>query len=701
MERSIECKVEGMTCGNCAMSITNYLKKEGVKNAVANSSTGDLSFTIEDESKLESLYAGIENLGFKVNENTTEEQASGSKIKPLLLTSFLFWIPLISHMFLDWAPLHNPLVQLLLSLPVYMIGIYYFGQSAWRSLKNGIPNMDVLVFVGSSAAFFYSIIGWYLHPTHAHEYLFFETTASIITLVLAGNFLEEYSVRSTASSIKELMKYQKTKAKIIFTDSIGKETIQEIDNEYVKVNDILLVNTGDKIPVDGIILQGEAHIDESMMTGESVPVLKRIEDSLIGGTILHEGSLRMKATAVGSGTALAHIIKLVNQAQAAKPAMQQLADKISAIFVPIVIGISILTFLINFFALDLSVESSMMRSIAVLVISCPCAMGLATPAAVMVGLGRAARQGILVKGGDTLEKFKDIKQFVFDKTGTLTTGKLMVANFETSLSEDEFKSIVVSLENHSSHPIAKSILKNWSTSKTIPLRHIEEKKGIGLEAVDEQNNHWLLGSYRILPTDTHETHHDLHLLKNGKSIGWIDMKDELREGSKEVIQQLNNSGYKTILLSGDRQVKCEQIANELGIQEVYSQKMPDEKMQILDKLLAKAPTAMVGDGINDAPSLAKATIGISLSDATEIAMQSANVILLKNNLSKLPTSIGLGKHTFLTIKQNLFWAFFYNVIAIPVAAAGLLTPTWGAAIMGLSDVVLILNSLRLRYKRVQ
>jgi Cu+-exporting ATPase len=700
MEKSIACKVDGMTCGNCAMSITNYLQKEGVKNAVANSSTGDLSFTIDDESKLETLYAGIENLGFKVNTSTSEEQPSGSKLKPLLLASLICWIPLISHMFLDWSPLHQPWVQLILTLPIYAIGVHYFGRSAWRSLRNGIPNMDVLVFVGSSAAFFYSIIGWYLHPAQVHQYMFFETTASIITLVLAGNFLEEYSVRSTASSIKELMKYQKTKAKIIFTDSIGKETIQEIDNEFVKVNDVLQVNTGDKIPVDGIILQGEGMFDESMMTGESLPVLKTISARVIGGTILHEGSIRMKTTAVGSGTAFANIIKLVNQAQAAKPAMQRLADKISAIFVPLVIGISILTFLINYIALKVGLEASLMRSIAVLVISCPCAMGLATPAAVMVGLGRAARNGILIKGGDTLEKFKEIRQFVFDKTGTLTTGKLIVSEYQSSLPEDEFKSIIVSLEQHSSHPIARSILNSWSASHPIELQQVSEQKGIGLQAKDQLSNTWQLGSFRILPSNSTEAKHDLHLLKNGIPVGWIDMKDELREGTQEVIEQLNQAGHKTFLLSGDRTEKCQRIARELNIQEVYSEKLPEEKLSILDDLLAIAPTAMVGDGINDAPSLAKATIGISLSDATQIAMQSANVILLKNNLSNLPTAIGLGRHTFLTIKQNLFWAFFYNIIAIPVAAAGYLTPTWGAAIMGLSDVVLILNSLRLRYKRV-
>ncbi len=700
METAIECKVDGMTCGNCALTITNYLSKQGAKNAVANASTGDVSFTIEDETKVDSLFAGIEGLGYKIKADTHADELSHSSMKPLLITAILFWIPLMAHMFSNWAPLHNPFVQLILTLPVYGIGVYYFGVSAIRSLRNGIPNMDVLVFIGSSAAFFYSIIGWYLHPEHAHEYLFFETTASIITLVLAGNFLEEYSVRSTASSIKDLMKYQKTKAKIIFTDSIGKETIQEIDNEFVKVNDVLQVNTGDKIPVDGEIIVGKGMLDESMMIGESLPVLKSISENVIGGTILHEGSIRMKAIAVGSGTALANIIKLVNQAQASKPAMQRLADKISAIFVPTVIAIAILTYVVNHYYLQLSVETSIMRSIAVLVISCPCAMGLATPAAVMVGLGRAARNGILIKGGDTLEKFKDIKQFVFDKTGTLTTGKLIIDTFSSTLSDDEFKAIVVSLEQHSSHPIAKSILANWTIENTISFTNIEEEKGIGIHASDLENNIWTIGSYRILEEKTDEKRHDLYLLKNKLLVGWIDLKDELREGTKEVIATLNNEGYKTILLSGDRKEKCERIASELNIQEVYSEFLPHEKMQQLDALMAISPTAMVGDGINDAPSLAKATIGISLSDATHIAMQSANVILLKNNLSNLPMAIGLGKHTFMTIKQNLFWAFFYNVIAIPVAAAGLLTPTWGAAIMGLSDVVLIINSLRLRYKKV-
>ena len=701
MGKSVQCKVDGMTCGNCALTVTTYLAKQGASNAVANASTGDVSFDIEDENIESKLLNGIQDLGFKVVEETESGELvkSHSKVKQYLLISLFFWVPLMLHMFINWAPLHNPYVQFTLALPVYFIGLIYFGKSAFRSLKNGIPNMDVLVFIGASAAFFYSLIGWILFPTEVHNYLFFETTASIITLVLAGNYLEEYSVKSTAASIRELMKFQKSKAKIIFVDSIGKETIVETENEFVKKDDVVLVNTGDKIPVDGIIIKGQAAIDESMMTGESLPEQKVENDFVIGGTINTDGSIRVKATAVGNKSTFANIIHLVNQAQAAKPPMQKLADKISAIFVPLVVGISILTFLLNHFVFDESIQNSLMRMIAVMVIACPCAMGLATPAAIMVGLGRAARNGILIKGGDTLERFKDIQQFVFDKTGTLTTGKLIIDQFKSTISVTEFKEIVSALEQHSSHPIAKSIVKEWPFNKH-SLTTIQEIKGVGISAEDEQGNLWQIGSYRLLTTNTDAVRHDLYVIKNKEQVGWIDMKDELREDTQLVIKSLHAKGYKTILLSGDRKEKCDRLAQQLHIDEVYSEQLPQQKMETLDEIMKRGFTAMVGDGINDAPSLAKAHIGISLSDASQIAMQSAQVLLLKNKLSILPTAIELGKQTYLTIKQNLFWAFFYNIIAIPFAATGYLTPTWGAAIMGLSDVVLIINSLRLRYKKL-
>ncbi|HNB82208.1 MAG TPA: cation-translocating P-type ATPase, partial [Chitinophagaceae bacterium] len=525
-------------------------------------------------------------------------------------------------------------------------------------------------------------------------------TSSIVTLVLFGNFLEAYTVSSTAGAIQELMKFQKTTARLVMRDSLGRESIQEIDNSFLRVGDEVQINEGDKVPMDAIVIHGEAFADESMMSGESIPVRKTMNESLVGGSLLVEGHVRGRITAIGSDTVLAHIIRLVNQAQAAKPPLQKLADKISAVFVPLVIAFAIVTFLVNYLFIGMDIQHSMMRTIAVMVIACPCAMGLATPAAVMVGMGRAARNGILIKGGDTLEKLKDIRQFVFDKTGTLTTGKLSIGKYSTQWDDEKFRSLVLAIEQHSSHPIAQCIVQQWAGSTPMILQDIREEKGIGLHAKGMNGEHYQLGSFRLVLELGIIEKHDLFVLCNGQCIGWMDLEDELRPDAREAMQQLHQAGYKTVLLSGDRESKCRLLADELGIQEVYSEKLPAQKMEILDQLMTKMPTAMIGDGINDAPSLARATVGISLSQASQIAMQSAQMLLLKNRLSLLPMAVGLGKNTYSTIRQNLFWAFAYNVVAIPVAAAGLLTPTWGAGIMALSDVVLIVNSLRLRYKKV-
>lgn len=709
MNTPIDTKVSGMTCGNCALTITNYLSKEGITDAVANPVTGQLTFSIEDPERLAELYAGIEKLGYTVSNKANAKGADahehthggGLSLKTMWLISLACWLPLMAHMFTNWAPLHNPWVQLILCLPVYGLGFIHFGRSAFRSIRNGIPNMDVLIFIGSSAAFFYSLAGWFLYPEHVHHYLFFETCASIITLIFTGNLLEEYTMKQTGASMTALLQFREVTARIVFTDSIGKESIQEIDNQFLRVNDIVQVNTGDRVPADGIIVSGQGLFDESMMTGESIPVSKRVDATVVGGTLLSEGAIRMKVTAVGDATALSRIIQLVNEAQAAKSPLQRLADKISAIFVPVVLVLAFLTFAIAYWAFNISFESSMMRAVAVLVVACPCAMGLATPAAVMVGMGRAARMGILMKGGDTLQKCRDIKTIVFDKTGTLTQGKLQVSAWHSELPEESFKAIVSSLEAHSSHPIAKALVTAWPAQVPIQWQQIEEEKGYGLKAISAEGIQWQIGSKRwLFGEDNSNESHDLYVSRQGELVGWVDLQDTLREGIPSMIAQLHAGGYKTVLLSGDRQTKCDLVAKEAGIPHVFGDCLPHEKMAKLQALAKEQPVAMVGDGINDAPALATAHVGISLSDATQIAMQSAGVVLINNSLPTLPMALGIGKHTYITIKQNLFWAFFYNVISIPVAAAGLLTPGWGAAIMGLSDVILILNSLRLRYKKL-
>jgi Cu+-exporting ATPase len=613
---------------------------------------------------------------------------------PFTLVLMLHMLEFVIH--IHW--LMNPWLQLALCTPVFIVGMNFFGRSAIKSIRNGIPNMNVLVALGALAAFSYSLIGTLMGQ--GEQYLFYETAATIITLVFFGNYLEDASMQSTQRALKSLMKSQKVMANMIAFDEHHQEVIMPIENTQLKVGDLILIRSGEQVPIDAKILWGDAHVNESLLTGESIPVHKQVKDKIIGGSIVDSGSLKAQVTATGDDTVLSGILQLVKQAQGEKPPIQHLADKISGIFVPIVIIIAVITFAGNFIYLH-SFTPALMRSIAVLVIACPCAMGLATPAAIAVGLGRAARNGILFRNATSLENFRNIKQIVFDKTGTLTTGSFKLSKFkELNTDPQTFKSIVFSLEKYSTHPIAVSIATVFKTKEEIKWKTIEEVKGIGMKGTDKEGNIYWAGSYKIANTLTQENNHNVYITKNNEWIGWLDVEDELRQESKEIIQYLKNLGIKTILLSGDRREKCQHIQEELGLDEIIPEQSPEEKLHKIETLTKEIPTAMVGDGINDAPALAKATIGISLSEASQLAIQSAQVVLMNAGLKKLPTALGLGKHTYITIKQNLFWAFFYNIIALPVAAFGLLTPTLGALVMGLSDVVLAINSVRLFVKKV-
>jgi Cu+-exporting ATPase len=702
--------VEGMDCANCAAGITKSLQKKGMENVHVDFATGEATFFLKDKSKLQSAIDSITALGYKVVDSKYQKDNEG-KLSPIE-KRFYFTLPFtvvlfFSHMVFDHTFfLNQPLVQLILCIPVLIIGIIQFGRSAWGSLKIGVPNMDVLIFIGSTSAFIYSLAGMYLHGnTHqVHDYLFFETTATIITLVLLGNLFEHRSVKQTTTAIQELSALTVSSAKIVSLQ-FGKEVISEISYKDISVGAILQVNTGDKIPVDGEIVFGEASVDESMLTGESVPVEKIAGDKIIGGTIVVSGSMRMRAEAVGNETVLAKIIELVKKAQQAKPNIQRLGDKISSIFVPVVLGISIVTFCISFFVLGVSGQAALMRSIAVLVISCPCAMGLATPTAVMVGIGRAAKKGILIKGGNTLEEFAKIKNIVFDKTGTLTTGEFKIKTIQclNNTAENEVKEILFSLEQHSSHPIARSITKELSeTSSNKKFTTVTEEKGLGISAVDAENNQYKIGSYKIAAAFTQDDTHTIYVLKNNQLIATVDLEDALKEHVTETVEMLRQQGVRSIMLSGDNKKKCEDLAKKITINTVYSEQLPVQKLQLIEQLNNENSTAMVGDGVNDAPALAKATVGISLSNATQVAIQSAQIILLKNNdLSAVAEAYLISKHTLITIKQNLFWAFCYNVIAIPVAAMGLLSPMVGALSMAFSDVIVIGNSIRLKTKRLK
>ena len=700
--------IEGMDCANCAMGITKSLKKSGMENVHVDFATGEATFFLQNKNKLTSAIKDIHSLGYKVIDSKVKEENEGkmSSIEKRFYFTLPFTIVLFfSHMiFSHGFILNQPYVQLTLCLPVFIIGIMQFGKSAFGSVRIGVPNMDVLIFIGSTAAFIYSLAGMYLYDTHqTHNFLFFETTATIITLVLLGNVLEHRSVKQTTSAIKDLSALSVSTAKIIGLQ-FGKEVITEINYKDIPVGALLQVNTGDKVPVDGEIISGEASIDEAMLTGESIPSEKTISDKVIGGTILLSGNFRMRAEQVGNDTTLSKIIDLVKKAQQAKPNIQKLGDKISAIFVPVVLGISILTFCVTYFGFHVTMQDAIMRSIAVLVISCPCAMGLATPTAVMVGIGRAAKRGILIKGGNTLEEFAKIKSIVFDKTGTLTTGEFQIKNitcFDTT--ELEVKEILFQLEQHSSHPIAKSIVKELKgTVVTKAFINISEEKGQGITAIDGDKNEYKIGSYKIAKELTEDNSHNAYILKNGKLIATLNLADELKENVKESIASLKAAGINSILLSGDTKAKCDALAEKVGITNVYSEQSPAQKLIIIEKLNSENTTAMVGDGINDAPALAKASVGISLSNATQVAIQSAQIILLKHNdLSSLAEAHLISKHTLITIKQNLFWAFFYNVVAIPIAVAGFMNPMVGALAMAFSDVIVIGNSIRLKTKKLK
>lgn len=702
MDQLISINVEGMTCANCALSITKSLEKKGATNVSANAASGEVNFVIKDEENATNYFEVIESIGYAIKE---EEHSTGKTDsffdKHLwLFVSLLCTLPLLLHMFMPIPILHNAYFQFALASIVMFIGTLKLGVSAYHSIKNRIPNMDVLVMMGAYAAYIYSVIGSFFLPVVHHNYLFFETAASIITLVLLGNYIEYKTVKATTVAIDDLLKLQPPSALLILKDSIGKETIQEVESKFIRKDDMVLVNAGAAIPVDGQICFGAGLIDEKMISGESAPVYKKNGDEVIGGTILLDGPVKIRATKVGKQSVLQSIIKMIREAQAVKPPLQKLADKISIVFVPVVLAIALVTFAGTYFYVH-NFTIAIMRSIAVLVISCPCAMGLATPAAIAVGLGRAARMGILVKGGDTLERLKNIKQIVFDKTGTITTGQMKIDSFHCEgMPEVEFKNMVHHLEASSSHPIAKSILTQWTKEDTISFVEINEWKGKGMEGKDDKGNVWKLGAAKWLYQEAMPSGHDLYLTCNDVYRGAINLIDELRNDANETLQLLKQKGYTLILLSGDRKEKCEELAAQLPFDQVLFEHTPQMKSQFLKELNHKGPTAMVGDGINDAPALAMAEVGISLSDASHIAMQSAAIILSSNQLSSLPKAITLGTYTQQTIIQNLFWAMFYNVIAIPVAAFGYLEPTWGAGIMALSDVVLILNSLRLNYRKL-
>ncbi len=668
-----------MDCTGCAANITTFLEKKGLKEVHVNFSTGDVRFDADENSiPLTEVKNGINKLGYIV---VGDETKPFWTLEKKLLAAAIFTLPLFLSHFLHMAGipfLENPWVQLVICLPVYAIGFLHFGGTSLAALKNGTAHMDLLIFIGSTAAFVYSLIGTIQGNP---DYIFYETSATIITLVLLGNYMEKRAIKQTTTAIGDLTKLQVEWAQKIMPSG----TIVSVEAEEILPGDWLQVNEGDKIPVDATVLKGSADVDESMLTGESLPISKIVDDKVIGGSLVTNGNLTIAADTTTKETVLSRMIELVKSAQQDKPKIQRLADKISGIFVPAVLVIALLTFLLSFFVFAIPFQNAMMNSIAVLVISCPCAMGLATPTAVMVGVGRLAKNGILVKGGATLEVFSKIKNFVFDKTGTLTTGDFKIKSINYfSENKNEINNLLLKMERYSSHPIAKSLInelenntENNKLKTSIKLSKIKEEKGRGIIAYNGMENIYRIGSKRFAAPFLQDDNAALYFSKNNELLATIEIEDDLKKESSSVIDYLINEGKNPVILSGDKKEKTAAVANSLNIKDYFAEKLPSEKLDIIEKLNNDAPTAMIGDGINDAPALSKATIGISLSTASQAAMQSAQVILLNGNLTRLQKALTISKATLTTIKQNLFWAFAYNIIAIPVAALGYLNPMWG------------------------
>ncbi|MFU0825419.1 heavy metal translocating P-type ATPase [Clostridium sp.] len=737
-------KIEGMTCASCAKNVERVTRKlDGVTESNVNFATEKLTISYEaSKVKVSDIKKAVEKAGYKAVEDEaavdTDKERKEKEIKSLwrrFIISSIFTVPLLymamGHMFGEALgiklpevidPMMNPwnfaITQLILVLPPIIVGHKYF-TVGFKSLFRRSPNMDSLIAIGTSAAFIYGIYAivqiYGGNGEYANE-LYFEAGGVILTLITLGKYLESVTKGKTSEAIKKLMGLAPKTATIIRD---GKEV--EISIDEVEVGDVIVVKPGEKMPVDGVVLEGNTSVDESMLTGESIPVEKNAGDNIIGASINKNGTIKYKATKVGKDTALAQIIKLVEDAQGSKAPIAKLADVISSYFVPVVIGLSIVSALAWYFLGGKSPIFALTIFISVLVIACPCALGLATPTAIMVGTGKGAENGVLIKSGVALETTHKIKTIVFDKTGTITEGKPKVTDIVVvnGIKEDELLQLTASAEKGSEHPLGEAIVKgaeekglefkNLDFFKAIPGHGIEVKidgkeilagnrklmveRNISLENLEEASNKL-----------AEEGKTPMYVAIEGKLAGIIAVADTVKENSTKAIEHLHKMGIEVAMITGDNKRTAEAIAKQVGIDRILAEVLPQDKANEVKKLQSEGKkVAMVGDGINDAPALAQADIGIAIGSGTDVAMESADIVLMRSDLMDVPTAIQLSKSTIRNIKQNLFWAFGYNTLGIPVAmgvlyifGGPLLNPMIAAAAMSLSSVSVLGNALRLK-----
>ncbi|SES92085.1 Cu+-exporting ATPase [Enterococcus malodoratus] len=714
--------ITGMTCANCSARVEKELKAtDGVLEANVNLATEKATVQFDESLTADNLIQRVEAIGYGAilfdeehKQKIEQEKAAYLKrMKRDLILSAILTAPLMIAMIAmllgshaGWVHfLHIPLVQLIIVTPVqFGVGLRFY-RGAYHALKTKAPNMDVLVAMGTSAAFALSVYNGFFNPHNSD--LYFESSGMIITLILLGKYLEQKAKTKTSDAIKQLMSLQAKTATVILA---GEE--KQVPIEDVQVGDLLRVRPGEQIPVDGKIFSGQTTIDESMLTGESLPVDKNVEDQVFGGTVNTTGSIQFNATQVGSMTVLSRIIRMVEDAQGEKAPIQQIADKISKIFVPTVLGIALIT-LIATGLLTGDWQQAIVHSVSVLVIACPCALGLATPTAIMVGTGLGAKSGILIKGGGALEKIAHLTTVVLDKTGTITEGKPVVADFEAF--DPQALAYLTSLEQHSEHPLAKAIYQYGKDQTDIlPVENFESLTGQGVTGMIE-GKQYFVGSKRGLKERkiSFAEERVLALEAEGKTVMFltnqvnvlalISVTDQVKQSSKAAIEALHQLGLKVKMLTGDNPQTARYIGAQVGLQasDIVAEVLPEDKAQVVKELQANGESVgMVGDGINDAPALALADIGIAMGSGTDIAMETADITLMNSDLLSVEKSIRLSKLTLRKIKQNLFWAFLYNVIGIPFAAFGFLNPIIAGGAMAFSSVSVLLNSLSLNQKKL-
>ncbi|MBT3398262.1 heavy metal translocating P-type ATPase [archaeon] len=719
--KKVKLDVEGMHCASCSKILTSELEKIGAKEISVNPVSGKAFASVADDVSIEQLGKAVKDAGFKSTGVNFEDSAStpsgvkktdsgeiktwkkklwGTWILTVLIMGIMYFEGLFGVMLVPMRWM-TPLM-LILSFPIIFIFGFHTIKSGVRSFYKLQFTMDSLIALGTVVAYLTGFLSFYIDVTS-----FAGVSGMIMTIFITGKFIEAKAKGRASSEIKKLLELGAKKARVLRG---GKEV--EVDIDEVKIGDVMIIKPGEKIPTDGIVVKGESAVDESMISGESLPVEKTVKSPVIGATLNQDGILHVKATKVGRDTFLSHIIKLVEEAQGTKVPIQKLADKVTGVFVPIILGLAVVTFLGWFYLFNANLSEALSNSIAVLVIACPCSLGLAVPISLMVGSGMGAKRGILIRKGEAIQTMREVKIVVFDKTGTITKGEPEVVEVFTK-NEAKLFEIAGSLEKLSEHPLAKAIVKKANLKKYKSVKSFKIIRGKGLEGTIGTKKYIIgnealmedrkikLGNYAKVVKGFAENGESVMVVVEGKKIlGAIGVADAIKEDSREAIARLNRGGFRTVMITGDNELTAKAIGRKVGIDEVIAGVMPEDKSKKVMELQKRGMVAFVGDGINDAPALKQSNVGIAMGTGTDIAIEAGDIVLAKGDLTGVVQAIKLSRATFGKIKQNLFWAFFYNVIAIPLAIGGVLNPVFAELAMALSSITVVTNANLLRRKKI-